>query len=159
MTEWIRTWAERRRLATALYAEMRAMWEYYHEIVGRPLESWKDGEPLRMPIHPPEYQHVFPVYNASMDKLGLFAPQEAMLSVQAHVSAREQIESLRLAAEIMKQDASQHSIDELGRRLQREAAHARETHDKVVLMGRLSSTMGGTVEYLRDVVFNYPTLA
>jgi hypothetical protein len=134
MTEWIRARAERRRLATALYAEMLAMWEYYYETVGRPLEFWKHGQPLRMPIHPPEYEHVFAVYDANMDKLGLFAPQEAMLLVQAHVSARENIESLRLAAEIMRHDASQDSIDELGRRLQREATQARETHDKMVQM-------------------------
>jgi hypothetical protein len=87
-----------------------------------------------MPMHPPEYEHVFAVYNASMDKLGLFAPQEAMLLVLAHVSARELIESLRLAAELMQHDGSQPSIDELGRRLQREVAHVRETHDKVVQM-------------------------
>jgi hypothetical protein len=134
MTEGIRARAERQRLATALDAEMLAMWEYYYETVGRPLESWKDGQPLRMPMHPPEDEHVFAVYNASMDKLGLFVPQEAMLLVQAHVSARENIESLRLAAEIMKHDASQHSIDELGRRLQREATQGRETHDKVIQM-------------------------
>ena len=134
ITEWIRARAERRRFATALYAEVLAMWEYYYETVGRPLESWKDGQPLRMPMHLPEYQNVFAVYNASMDKLGLFAPQEAMLLVRAHVSARELIESLRMASELTQDDASQLSIDEVGRRLQREVAHARETHDKVVRM-------------------------
>ena len=103
ITEWIRAWDERRRIATALYAEMRAMWEYYYDSVGRLLESWKDGQPLQVPIHLPEYQNIFAVYNASMDKLGLFAPQEAMLLVRAHVSARELIESLRLAAELLQQ--------------------------------------------------------
>jgi hypothetical protein len=138
VTVWVsertHTRVERRRLATALYAEMATLSEYFHETVGRPLEEWTEGQPLR--LAPATYENLFPVYNANLDKLGLFAPQVAMLLVRVHVEAREHLESLRRAAEILQHNPSQHTIDELGHRLQRELAQTRETHERVARMLR-----------------------
>jgi hypothetical protein len=134
VTERTRMGVERRQLATALYAEMAALWEFYHQTVGGPLENWTESQPLR--LVPLTYENLFPVYNANLDKLGLFAPQVATLLVRAHVEARERLESLRRAAEVLRHDADQHSIDELGHKLQRELAHSRETHEQVARMLR-----------------------
>ena len=134
VTERTRTGVERRQLATALYAEMAALWKLYQRTVGNPLENWTEGQPLR--LVPLTYENLFPVYNANLDKLGFFAPQVATLLVRAHVQAREHLESIRRAAEDLRDYANQRSIDELGHRLQREVAQSRETYEQVARMLR-----------------------
>jgi hypothetical protein len=138
VTVWVferaRTRVERRQLAVALCAEMAALREYYHETVAKPLEGWTEGQPLS--LVPLAYENPFPVYNANLDKLGFFGPHGATLLVRAHVEARERLESLRRAAEILKHGASQHSIDELSHRLQSDLEQSRETYEQVARMLR-----------------------
>jgi len=136
VTERARTRVERRQLATALYAELMALWEYHREKVGRPLEDWTQGLALRLAAPPLTDENLFPVYNANLNKLGLFPPQDAALLVRVHVEVKEYLESLRQAAETLQHDRSQHAMDELGHRLQRDLAQGRETYEQVARMLR-----------------------
>ncbi len=101
---FVRDWWEgrkqRRRLAVALSAEVRALLERYEQVFGAYIRELEEGKPLER-LTGAFRQEFFVVFDRNTDKLGLFGSEDLKRIVRAYVVAKGHLETLNFAVALI----------------------------------------------------------
>jgi len=83
----------KRRVASALLAEAKALRERYLEVFGSRIKQWVPGQPIELGGYV-RATNLFAVYDGNTTNLGLFKQKEAEVIVRAYTLAKAHTESI-----------------------------------------------------------------